>query len=269
MAKIHKTAIVDRKAELGAGVEVGAYTLIGPHVVIGKDTKIANLVTLGGHTQIGERCRIYSYACLGTAPQTRKIPATSYLKIGDDNLIREYVTMNPGMLEEASTRVGHKNFIMINTHIAHDCVIGDQVTIANAVALAGHVTVEDHATIGGLCGVHQYVRVGRYAMVGGLSKAVVDIPPYSTCDGNPASFYGINALGLKRAGFTPDERLAIRKALKMLLASGKKISTSITEVEKTFPKNSHVAHILEFMKNSKRGVARAKNNSAVTDNETE
>ncbi len=257
MAKIHATALVDPKAELASGVQVGAYSIIGPHVTVGKDTKIEPHVTLDGYTRIGQRCHIYSYACLGSPPQIRKLPLKSYLEIGDDNLIREYVTMNPAMEEGNTTRIGNKNFIMMNTHIAHDCQIGDEVTIANGVALAGHVTVEDHATIGGLSGIHQFVRIGKYAMIGGLSKAVMDAAPFSTCDGNPTSFYGTNAVGLKRAGFSPEDRLVIRKALKMLLASGKKLSTGIEEVLKEFPDHPEIGHLIHFVKSSRRGVARA------------
>ncbi len=257
MAKIHATALVDPGAKLAPGVEVGPYSIIGAHAVVGKDTKIAGHVTIEGHTEIGERCRIYSYACLGSAPQVRKLPAKSYLKVGDDNTIREYVTMNPGMNEEGVTLIGNKNFLMMNVHIAHDCRLGNEITVANAVALAGHVLVEDHATIGGLSGVHQYVRIGKYAMIGGLSKAVADIPPFSTCDGNPATFYGINALGLKRAGFSSEDRLLIRRALKILLASGKGLSSAVEEVSREFPSNANVQYVLNFLKNSKRGVVRA------------
>ena len=266
MAKIHATALVDPKAKIAEGVEIGAYAVVGPHVVLGKDTKIAHHATVEGHTQIGERCQVYSYACLGTAPQARKLPAKSFLKIGSDNIIREFVTMNPGMEEETVTAVGDKNFIMMNAHVAHDCVLGDEVTIANGVALAGHVTVENNATIGGLSGIHQFVRVGKYAMIGGLSKLVMDAAPFSTCDGNPASFYGTNALGLKRAGFSPADRLVIRQALKILLASGKNLESAIKTVEKEFPKNPHIQTILNFMKNSKRGIARAK--SAILEHES-
>ena len=258
MSKIHATALIDLKAQLASGVEVGPYSVIGPHVKIGKDTRIAGHVTIDGHTELGERCAVYSYACLGTTPQVRRPPVKSYLKVGDDNTIREYVTMNPGMHEEGATVVGSKNFLMMNVHVAHDCRLGDQVTVANGVALAGHVLVEDHATIGGLSGVHQYVRIGRYAMIGGLSKAVTDIPPFSTCNGNPASFYGINVLGLKRAGFDSSERLLIRKVLKNLLASGKRLSAAIAETEKEFPSDAHIKTILDFLKNSKRGVVRAR-----------
>ena len=265
MTKIHTTALIDPKAQLDPTVSVGAYAVIGPHVVIGKDTIISSHVTVDGYTQIGERCHIYSYACLGSAPQVRKLPHKSYLKIGDDNTIREYVTMNPGMAEESSTIVGDNNFLMMNAHSAHDCILGSQITIANGVALAGHVTIENCATVGGLSGIHQFVRVGQYAMLGAMSKAVMDIAPFSTCDGNPASFYGINTLGLKRAEFSPADRLIVRRALKILLASGKKLSSAVEEVRKEFPGNAHIGDILHFVTNSRRGVARA--NSDFSDNE--
>ena len=256
MAKIHPTAIIDPKSRLAEGVEVGAYAVIGPHVSIGKDTAVGPHAVIEGHTEIGERCRIFSHACLGSAPQVRKPPSKSRLIIGNDNLIREFVTMNSGMYEDSVTRVGSNNFIMMNAHIAHDCNLGSNITMANVVSLAGHVTIEDFATIGGLTGIHQHVRVGRYSMIGGLAKVVADIPPFSTCDGHPAVYYGINALGLKRAGFSPADRLVIKRALKILLASGKKISTAAEEVRSEFPGHPLASVILEFVSGSKRGIVR-------------
>ena len=256
--KIHPTAIVDPHARIAAGVEIGPYCLVGPQVAIGRDTRLAGHVTIQGNTQIGERCQIFSYACLGGEAQVRQPSSRSSLRVGDDNLIREYVTMNVAMNEDAATIIGNKNFLMTNVHIAHDCVVGNHNTIANAVALGGHVHVGDHATIGGLSGIHQFVRVGSYAMIGGLSKVVVDVPPFSTCDGNPASFYGLNAIGLKRAGFSPLDRQIIRRVLKTLLASGKALPSAIQEIETEYASDAHVKEILQFVRSSKRGLVRAK-----------
>lgn len=263
MTKIHPTAIVDPKARLGAGVTVGPYVMIGPDVVIGDGTSVGPHSVIEGYTEIGRNCEIFSHVVLGSPPQVRKRPSKSFLKIGDDNLIREFVTANPSMHEGGVTKIGSRNFIMIGVHFAHDCVIGNDLTIANGVGIAGHVTIDDHATIGGLTGLHQNVRIGQYAMVGAVSKVASDVPPFSTCDGHPAVFYGMNALGLKRAGFSPQDRQAINRSLRILLASGKKLSTAVEEVSREYSSHEHVAKILDFIGASKRGVVRA--SAAYTD----
>lgn len=256
MTKIHATAIVDPKARLGAGVEIGPYTIVGPDVTIGDGTRVGSHGLIEGHTEIGARCEIFSHVVLGTPPQVRQRPKRSFLKIGDDNLIREFVTANPGMKEDSVTRIGSRNFIMIGVHFAHDCQVGNDLTIANGVGLAGHVSIDDHATIGGLAGVHQHVRIGKYAMVGAVSKVTSDVPPFVTCDGHPAAYHGINAVGLKRAGFSSQDRLAIRQSLKILLASGKNLTGAIDEVRRKYASHAHVATILDFLSDSKRGVIR-------------
>ncbi len=257
MSSIHLSALIDPQAQLGPEVNVGPYTLIGPHVKIGAGTSIGSHSLIEGHTEIGSNCQISSHVSLGVPPQVRKQPSRSYLKIGDNNIIREYVTMHPGMHEDSTTLVGSRNFIMIGVHVAHDCILGSDLTLTNGVGMAGHVQLEDFVTVGGLAGIHQFVRVGKYAMVGALSKVASDVPPFVTCDGHPAVFYGINSIGLKRAGFSPNDRVAIRKSLKMMLASGKKLSTAVHEVEHEFPSNPHIRMILDFVKGSKRGIIRA------------
>lgn len=254
---IHPTAVVDKEAQIGAHVAIGPYSVIGPHVKVGAGTRIASHVVLDGYTTIGKDCRIFSGACLGTAPQDKKYKdMKSFLIIGNENTVREYVTMNTGSAEGSKTVLGDRNFIMIGVHIAHDCVLGNDITIANAVGLSGHVHVDDKAVIGGMTGVHQFTRIGRLSMTGGVSKVTTDISPFSICDGNPVRFYGVNSVGLKRAGYTSEQSLEIKKALKILLASGLKSSTAVDKVKKECKKNVDIDHLLDFIANSERGVTR-------------
>lgn len=254
---IHPTAIIAKEAQIGSGVEIGPYTVVGPEVMIGAETKIANHVVLEGHTTIGVKCKIFSGACLGAAPQDKKYEGLrSFLVIGNENTIREHVTMNPGSTEGSKTVVGDRNFIMIGVHVAHDCVLGNDITIANAVGLSGHVHVEDKAVIGGMTGVHQFSQIGKLAMVGGVSKVTTDIPPFSICDGNPAKFYGLNSVGLKRAGYSSKDSMEIKKALKILFASGLKFSTAAEKVRATCEKSPDIDHLLDFVAKPERGISR-------------
>ena len=186
--KIHPAAIVDKKAKLADDVEVGPYALIGPNVEIGRSVTIAGHAVVDGYTSIGEGTRIFTGAVIGSAPQDLKYKGKkSFLKIGKNNVIREYVTMNPGTEEGSVTSIGDENLLMAYSHVAHDCRIGNNCVIANLGTLAGHVTIEDRVVMGGLAAVHQFTRVGKMAIIGGCSKVVQDIPPFSTCDGNPAN----------------------------------------------------------------------------------
>ena len=255
--RIHPTAVVSKEAELGHGVEIGPYSIVGPQVRIGSQTRIASHVVLEGQTHLGERCRLFPGACIGFPAQTRASEIVrSTVIIGNDNLFREYVTVNAGMKDGSKTIIGDRNTFMINSHVAHDCVRGSDIVIANAVALAGHVCVEDAAVIGGLAGVHQFVRIGKLAMVGGLSKVVMDVAPFSIHDGQPAKFCGINAVGLRRGGFSSARMLPIKSALKTLFGSRINFERAIPKVQKEFKNNPDVYYLLEFIKNSKRGVAR-------------
>lgn len=257
-ARIHPTAIVDEASQIADNVEIGPYTIIGPHVKIGNGTKIANHVVIDGYTEIGNNCKIFSGACLGTAPQDKKYNGIrSYLIIGNDNMIREYVTMNVGSKDGSKTIVGDRNFIMIGVHVAHDCQLGNDITLVNSVGLSGHVTVEDQAVVGGLTGVHQFVRIGKLSMIGGVSKVNTDIPPFSICDGNPVKFYGLNSVGLKRAGYSSKDALQLKKALKILFASGLKFSTAIPRIKEEFNRNPDIDHLLEFVSKSERGIPRS------------
>jgi len=254
---IHNTAIVDKKARLADDVKVGPCAIIGPNVEIGKSTEIGAHAVVDGYTTIGEDCRIFTGACIGSPPQDLKYKdEKSFLKIGNNNTIREYVTMNPGTDEGGVTSVGDGNLLMAYSHVAHDCKIGNGCVIANSGTLAGHVNVEDKVIIGGLAAIHQFVRVGKLSIIGGCSKIVKDIPPFSTCDGHPARVYGLNLIGLKRAGMTKEAIFLLNKAFKILFYSGLSVRNAIDNTRETVESCVEVEYLLDFVKASERGVCR-------------
>ena len=257
--KIHSTAIVDKKAKLADNVEVGPYTIIGPDVEIQDSTSVGAHVVIEGRTTIGEGCHIFTGAVVGSIPQDLKYKgAKSYLKIGNNNIIREYVTMNTGTDEGGVTSIGEENLFMAYSHVAHDCKIGDGCVIANSGTLAGYVTLEDKVVLGGLAAIHQFVRVGQVAIIGGCSKVVQDIPPFSTCDGHPARIYGLNPIGLKRLGIPRESHVALNKSFKILFYSGLSFKNAVDKVREEFGNSSEVNYLLDFIKNSKRGICRGK-----------
>lgn len=253
---IHKTAIVHSGAKVARGVTIGPYTVIGKDVVLSKGVKIASHCVVEGRTTIGENTEIFSGAVVGSIPQDRKfkIEEKTYLEIGANNIIREFVTMNPGTGEGGKTTIGDDNLFMAYTHVAHDCVIGSHCTMANVGTLAGHVTLEDHVVIGGLSAIHQFVRLGKFAIVGGCSKVVQDIPPFSTCDGHPARVYGLNLVGLKRANFTSQTLRDLKRAFKILFFSELVKSTAVQEVKKQITPSPEIDHLLQFVQTSQRGL---------------
>lgn len=255
---IHPTAMVHPEAELGSGVEVGPYTIIEKGVVIGDGTKIGARVTLEGDTIIGNENEIFSGAIVGSVTQDKKFDGVNggSLRIGDRNKIREYSTINPGTVEGSQTVIGNDNLIMAYAHVAHDCVIGNSTTIANAGTLAGHVVVEDKAIIGGLCGVHQFVRIGHLAIVGGNSKAAQDVPPFVMADGHPAVAYGLNSVGLERANYSQEERLVLKRAFKALYRSGYSTRSALQVLKTEFKESPSVLRIIEFVEKSQRGICK-------------
>lgn len=257
MAKIHPSAIVNSKARLSDDVVVGPFTIIGAGVCIGKGTVIGANCVIEGNTKIGKNCRIFTGAVIGSAPQDLKFKGEkTYLDIGDNNVIREFVTINLGTKATGKTVIGNDNLIMAYSHIAHDCRIGNGIVIANGGTLAGHAIIEDKVILGGLTGIHQFVRVGTLSIVGGFSKVIQDIPPYSTCDGRPVKFYGLNIIGLKRAGLKEKTRRDLKAALKILLQSGLPVPRALEEIKKRLPNSPEIKHLTNFVKNSKRGICR-------------
>ncbi|MCM8763472.1 MAG: acyl-ACP--UDP-N-acetylglucosamine O-acyltransferase [Candidatus Omnitrophica bacterium] len=257
MVNIHSTAIVSPGARLAKTVSVGAYSFIGPDVIIDDNTVVGTSCVIEGNTKIGKNCRIFTGAVIGSIPQDLKFKGEkTFLEIGDNNIIREYVTINLGTKATGKTVIGNNNLIMAYSHIAHDCRIGNGVIIANVGTLAGHVTIEDKVVVGGMVAIHQFVRVGKLAIIGGCSKVIQDIPPFSICDGHPARFYGLNVVGLRRAGMKPEVRNSLKTALKLLFQSGLSTSHALEEIKKRLAPNEEIKHLIDFVKNSQRGVCR-------------
>ncbi|MBI3319556.1 MAG: acyl-ACP--UDP-N-acetylglucosamine O-acyltransferase [Candidatus Omnitrophica bacterium] len=256
---IHPTAIIDPQAVLGQDVGVGPYAVIGPNVRIGPATTIGAHCVIEGYTTIGSDCEIFTGAVIGSIPQDLKFSGEkSELLIGDRNRIREYVTINPGTKGGGGkTVIGSDCLLMAYAHVAHDCVIGDHVIIANSAALAGHIVVEDGAVIGGLVGIHQFVRVGRLAIIGGCSRVVQDVPPYSTCVGYPARVFGLNTEGLRRAEMSATIRERLNQAFRVLFRSGLSMRHAVEQVAHDANQCQEVDHLLTFIRQSKRGICRA------------
>ncbi len=253
---IHPTAVIEKSAILGEEVQVGPYAIIGPDVSIGAGCRIAPHVVIEGVTKIGRNCQIFQFASIGAAPQdiTYKGEKTG-LTIGDDTIIRESVTIHRGTPKGGgTTEIGSKCMIMAYSHIAHDCKIGDQVIMANVATLGGHVEIGDHAVIGGLSAIHQFCRIGSYAFLGGMSGANKDIPPFVKYQGQRSNLFGINVLGLKRAGFPRETIEALREAYRIVFAKAATITEGLDLAEKAYPHVLEVRQFTDFIRQSKRGV---------------
>lgn len=259
MSKIHPTAIIDKEAEIAETATVGPYCVIGPKVFIDEGTILGAHVVIHSHTKIGKHCQIYSFASLGAPPQDLKYKGEeTWVKIGDNNIIREYVTVNRGTAGGGGvTSIGNNNLLMAYAHVAHDCKIGNHVVLANVATLAGHVEVEDHAIIGGIVAIHQFVRIGAYAILGGASSTVKDIPPYVMASGPRAKLYGLNIVGLKRHGFASDVIKALKKAYKIIIHSPMTLKKALALVKSDPIYNiPEVRHLVEFVEHTKQGVPR-------------
>jgi len=232
--QIHPTAIIENHVEIGPDCEIGAYAVIKKF------------------TRLGARNRVFEHAVIGGEPQDVKFRGErSYLEIGDDNLIREFCTFHRASGEEETTRIGSRNFFMVGVHVAHNCVIGDDNIFANEVALAGHITIEDHVFLSNNVGAHQFVRMGRYAMVGGKSKIVQDVLPFFIIDGNPARLRGLNSVGLRRAGFDEEARRVLKHAYRTLFRSGLPLDEALARLADSGDEN--IKHLISFIRGSERG----------------
>ncbi|MBI4116042.1 MAG: acyl-ACP--UDP-N-acetylglucosamine O-acyltransferase [Candidatus Omnitrophica bacterium] len=255
--RIHPTAIVHPDAGLGEDVEIGPFSIVTGTVKIGDRTSVGSRVTIEGNTTLGEECEIFTGAVVGSITQDKKYEGgTSYLKIGNRNKIREYVTINPGTKEGTETIIGDDNLLMAYSHVAHDCIIKNHVTLANSATLAGHVIIDDRAIVGGLVGVHQFVRIGTLAIIGGCSKVVQDVPPFMLVDGHPAKAFGINSVGLERAGVSKEERAQLKKAFKVLFRSGLSVKSAVVKIQEEIPASHPIQTLLQFLRESERGVSR-------------
>lgn len=250
---IHPTAVVHRTAVLGENVRIGPYAVVGEEVVIGEGTWLGPHAVVEAHTRVGRDCQIFSGAVVGAVPQDLKFGGEeSYTVIGDRNVIRECVTINRATGYGEETRIGDDNLLMAYVHVAHNCVLGSNLVLANGVTLAGHVEVEDGATIGGLSGIHQFVRIGAMAMVGGMTKITQDVLPYMLVDGNPPKMRGPNAIGLRRKGMDSEARLAVKRAYKTIYRSQMTVGRALAELEGF--QVPVIEHIVRFAKGSERGI---------------
>lgn len=255
--EIHPTAIVHPWAKLGVGVKLGPYSVVGEHVELGDGCVVGPNVLIEGRTTIGKNNRFFHGATIGTPPQDLKYQGeVSYLEIGDDNTFREFTTVNLATGQGEKTKIGSGCFIMAYAHVAHNCVIGDDVVLANAVNLAGFVTIEDHAIIGGVTPVHQFVRIGKYAFVGGGSRIERDIPPFIKAAGNPTRVYGINTIGLERRGFSPEKRAMIKSMFNVLYRNDLNVSQVLDQLRNGRFEDPERQILVDFLEASERGITK-------------
>jgi len=255
--RIHPSAIVDGRAEIGAATIVGPYCVIGAEVAVGQDCWLQHHVTLCGPMRAGARNKFYAYCSIGQQTQDLKYQGEpTYLEIGDDNTFREFVTINRSTTSEGKTRVGSRGNFLAYSHIGHDCTVGDEVVFSNNGTLAGHVQVGNHAVMGGLTAVHQFCRIGRFAITGGCSKIVQDVPPFMIADGNPAEIRGVNLVGLERKGFTPESVKWIKEAFRLIYRSKYNTRQAVDAVRKELPQTEEIMQIIEFIEQSERGIIR-------------
>ena len=258
--RIDPTASVHPTAEFGHGVEIGPYSVIGEGVKIGGNTSIASHVVIDKWTTIGAGCRIFQFVSIGAAPQDVGYRGEkTEVVIGDNNVIREFVTIHRATTKERrKTICGSNNLLMNYVHVAHDCTLGDNIIMANAATLAGHVSIDDHAIVGGLVAVHQYVRVGAYCIIGGASAVSKDIPPYVMAVGNRARLYGLNTVGMRRHGFSKKDLEEVKRSYQIIFRSSLKLTDAMEALERELPGSIHARRFLDFIKGSERGIARVR-----------
>jgi UDP-N-acetylglucosamine acyltransferase len=255
--QIHPTAIVHPKAQLGEDVEIGPGAIINEETQIGDRTQIGAYALVDKWTTLGCENRIFTSAIVGSECQDLKFRGEkSYAKIGDRNTIREFVTINRATAGDSSTIIGNDNLIMTYAHVAHDCVIGNGNVLANAIAMAGHVTIQDHCNLGGINAIHQYVRIGSYSMLGGHSRVPKDVPPYIICADSPLRIVGINKVGLERKGFTKEQISIIERAYRILYRSKLNISQALVKLEEEAKQHEEIQLLVKFIKESERGIAK-------------
>ncbi len=253
---IHPTAVVEEGAQVAGDAEIGPYCIVGGKAVIGSKTRLISHVSVDGAATVGSSCTVHPFVSLGGPPQdiTYRGEETTCI-VGDNNVIREYVTINRGTKSSGATRVGSNNFIMAYSHIAHDCVVGDNVIMANCATLGGHVYVDDFAILSGLCAIHQFCRVGKYAFVSGLTGVPKDVPPFVMAAGNRATLYGLNVVGLERRGFSKDDIATLKKAYRLLFRSSLSLEASLEAIEKQL-QGEHIRELVAFVRASERGICR-------------
>ncbi|HLL05014.1 MAG TPA: acyl-ACP--UDP-N-acetylglucosamine O-acyltransferase [Myxococcaceae bacterium] len=258
MAQVHPTAVVHPDAQLHETVEVGAFAVIGPKVRIGEGTRVGPHVVIEGRTTLGARNRVFQFSSLGAAPQDLKYGGEdTELIIGDENQIREFTTLHIGTGGGGgATRVGHRNLFMANSHVAHDCVVGNGCILANSAALGGHVQVEDHVILSGLTAVHQFTRLGRHSFIAGGAMVVMDVPPYCMAQGDRAELAGLNTVGLERHGFGEERIARIKEAYRILFRSKLGVAEALAKMKAELGGHPEIDHFIDFVAQSKRGLTR-------------
>ena len=255
MTKIHPTAIVSKKAELD-DVEIGPYAIIDEGVRLGKGTKVLAYAYIANGTTVGKDCEIPMGAVSGHIPQHLEFKgAKSYLKIGDKNIFREYTSVHRGLKEDSSTVIGNDNFFMGFSHLAHDCQVGNKVVICNGTLVGGHVTIEDRAFLSGNVGIHQFVKIGTLAMIGGLARAIKDVPPYMLVEGD-SEVCSLNLVGLKRSEINEKARAQIKQAYKLLYRSQLNVTHAVEAIQKLGDLTDEVKHLIKFIESSERGICK-------------
>lgn len=254
---VHPTAIIHPKAQLGANCEIGPYCVIGEHVVLGDGCKLHAHVVVDGHTRLGKENEIFPFASIGLKTQDLKWKGgVTRTEIGDRNTFREYVSIHSATSDGAATTIGSENLLLIHVHVAHDCVLGNQIIMSGYAGLAGHVVVEDQVVLGGYTAVHQFCRIGKLAMVGGCSKVVQDVPPFMMAEGNPAETRTINKIGLERGGISEATLAILKQCYKILFREGLTISNALAQIEKKAPPGPEVQNLLNFIRSSERGISK-------------
>jgi len=252
---IHPSAIINQGAKISDGVDIGPYSIISSGAIIGLNTKIDDNVLIDGRTTIGSNCRIFHGSAIGSVPQDLKYTGEdTNVVIGDNNTIREFVTIHRGTKAKGTTEIGNGNLIMAYVHIAHDCTIGNNCIIANSSALAGHINIDDYAIIGGLVPIHQFCKIGKYAMVGGMSRITKDVVPFSLVAGNPPRVYGLNIVGLRRHKFDNERLVVLEQAFNLLFRSGLNTTQALAKIESEIEKTTDIIYLIDFIKSSQRGI---------------
>lgn len=256
MATIHSSAIIDPSAEIAEEVEIGPFCVVHANARIGRGSKLHSSVVIGQWTEIGEGNEIYPGAVIGVAPQDLRYSGErAYTRLGHRNVIREYVTIHRASDAEGMTSIGDDNLLMAYTHVAHNCLLGNQIIIANSCGLAGHVEIEDQAVLGGMCGLHQFVRVGKLAMCGGMAQIRQDVPPFSMVDGQPARIFGMNIRGMQRRGINKESRQALKACYRLILQSGLNLTQALESIRGSVDQSEEVKHLIRFLESpSKMGI---------------
>jgi UDP-N-acetylglucosamine acyltransferase len=257
MSKIHPAAIVSPEAKISSDVEIGPFAIIENDVEIGEGTIVHNNANIKAGARIGKNNIIYPYSVLAAIPQDLKFKGQySQLVIGDNNTVREFVTISRSTIEGNKTIVGNNCLFMANCHTGHDCVIGDNCIVVNSVALAGHVVLEDNVILGGLVGVHQFCKIGKNTMIGAHSMVVKDVPPYALFSGNPLQYEGLNIVGLRRRNFKPETIEDIKKAYNLLYSSGLNVSQAIQKIKSDLEQTEEIKHLVTFIESTRRGISK-------------